>query len=64
MRGREFEPHQLPNELFYVWLMNPEDPGPTMSQRGGFWGVGTLPFLLKSMVDRLCRYVQISIGYQ
>jgi hypothetical protein len=47
MLGREFESHQLPNELFCVWGMNPENPGTSMPQLGRFWGVPMQSSFLK-----------------
>jgi hypothetical protein len=48
MPGREFDPHELPNELFCVWGMSPENPGPSIPHLGRFWVVPMQPFFLKS----------------
>ena len=51
---REFEAHQLLNELFCVLGMNPENPAASMPQLGGFWGVAMLRFFLKEVFDMSC----------
>jgi hypothetical protein len=55
MRVREFETDQLPNGLFCVFGMNPENLGPSMLLLGGFWGVTMLSFFLKSSAYRFCQ---------
>jgi hypothetical protein len=48
MPGREFDPHELPNELFCVGGIVPENPGRSIPRLERLWVVPIQPFFLNS----------------
>jgi hypothetical protein len=63
MLDREVESHQLPDELFCVLHVNPENPGPIMPRLGRFWVVPMQSSFLKliSLIDLPDRRFQSEI---
>jgi hypothetical protein len=60
MLGREFWSHKLRIELIGVWGMKQENLDWSTFQLGRFWVGFVLCSFLKSRVDRICHFVQIS----